>query len=192
MKLYLFTKRLIDVSVSLSVGILLLPLSIIIAVCIKLTSKGSVLFWSDRIGRGNQTFRMPKFRTMKTETPAVATHMLSNPTSHLTPIGGFMRKTSLDEIPQLWSVLIGNMTLVGPRPALYNQYDLIQSRTTLGIHTLRPGVTGWAQINGRDELSIEDKVALDAEYLKNKGCLFDLVIFFKTFLVVITSKSVSH
>ena len=192
MKSYLFIKRLLDFSISLCAGVLLLPITIAVAVIIKLTSEGPVIFWSDRIGKDNITFKMPKFRTMKTETPAVATHMLKNAASHLTPVGGFMRKTSLDEIPQLWSVLIGDMSLVGPRPALYNQQDLIEARTELGIHTLRPGVTGWAQINGRDELSIKDKVKLDAEYLKDKSCFLDLIIFFKTFLVVITSKSVSH
>ena len=181
-----------DFAISLISVILLLPLAIAVALVVKLTSEGDALFWSDRIGKDNKIFKMPKFRTMKIETPAVATHMLENPASHLTPVGGFMRKTSLDEIPQLWSVLIGDMSLVGPRPALYNQHDLREARTELGIHTLRPGVTGWAQINGRDALSIDDKVTFDAEYLEGKSLLFDLTIFIKTFLVVITSKSVSH
>ena len=192
MKSYFLIKRLADFAISLISVILLLPLAIAVALVVKLTSEGDALFWSDRIGKDNKIFKMPKFRTMKIETPAVATHMLENPASHLTPVGGFMRKTSLDEIPQLWSVLIGDMSLVGPRPALYNQHDLREARTELGIHTLRPGVTGWAQINGRDALSIDDKVTFDAEYLEGKSLLFDLTIFIKTFLVVITSKSVSH
>lgn len=191
-KLYPIVKRVLDIVISLSVGFLFSPIVILIIFIVKFTSEGPVLFWSDRIGKNNVTFRMPKFRTMKMNTPAVATHMLKDAKSHLTPLGGFLRKTSLDELPQLWSVVAGNMSLIGPRPALYNQSELITLRTRSGVHTIRPGITGWAQINGRDELSIPDKVALDKVYLEKQGFSTDMKIFFATVFVVLWGKSVSH
>jgi O-antigen biosynthesis protein WbqP len=158
----------------------------------RLTSPGPALYWSDRVGRGNQIFRMPKFRSMRVGTPAVATHLLTNATSHLTPIGGFLRKSSLDELPQLWSILVGDMSFVGPRPALFNQHDLIELRIAQGVHKLTPGLTGWAQVNGRDELPIPDKVALDAEYLRRQSLGFDLRILWMTFVKVLRRDGVSH
>ena len=153
---------------------------------------GPVLYWSDRFGIGNQIFKMPKFRTMQVGTPTVATHLLIDANTYLTPVGGFLRKTSLDELPQLWSVLKGDMSLVGPRPALYNQDDLIAARTTSNIHVLRPGITGWAQVNGRDELSIADKVELDTEYLHKQSLSFDCYILWLTALKVLRRDGVSH
>lgn len=185
-------KRAFDLVLGLvAVPLLLLP-TILVAVAIRLTSRGPVLYWSDRVGRDNRIFRMPKFRTMRIDTPAVATHLLSNPEQFLTPIGAFLRKTSLDEIPQLWSVLGGDMTLVGPRPALFNQDDLIELRTRAGVHRLVPGITGWAQINGRDTLSIPDKVALDADYLRRQSFAFDLRILFLTLKATIRGEGISH
>ena len=175
--------------------ILLLSLVIIllfIAIAIRRTSKGSVLYWSDRIGKNNKIFKMPKFRSMLIDTPAVATHLLDNPNVYLSPIGGFLRSTSLDELPQLFSVLRGDMSFVGPRPALYNQDDLISFRTEKGVDKLLPGITGWAQVNGRDELSIPDKVALDAEYLNHQSFWFDMKILWMTFLKVVSRQGVSH
>ena len=175
--------------------ILLLSLVIIllfIAIAIRRTSKGSVLYWSDRIGKNNKIFKMPKFRSMLIDTPAVATHLLDNPNVYLSPIGGFLRSTSLDELPQLFSVLRGDMSFVGPRPALYNQDDLISFRTEKGVDKLLPGITGWAQVNGRDELSIPDKVALDVEYLNRKSFWFDIKILWMTFLKVVKCDGVSH
>jgi O-antigen biosynthesis protein WbqP len=157
-----------------------------------MTSPGPALYWSDRVGRKNAIFRMPKFRTMRTDTPAVATHLLGNPDQFLTPIGSFLRKTSLDELPQLWSILKGDMSFVGPRPALFNQYDLIELRTRYHVDELLPGLTGWAQINGRDELAIPDKVKLDVEYLQRQSLLFDLNILFFTFLKVVRREGVTH
>ena len=165
---------------------------LLVALAIKLTSRGPVIYWSNRIGRNNQTFRMPKFRTMRVDTPAVATHLLGDPERFLTPIGGFLRKTSLDELPQLWSILAGDMSLVGPRPALFNQDDLVALRTKEGVQRLLPGLTGWAQINGRDEIPIPQKVALDAEYLRSISPLFDLKILFRTFVKVLKREDVSH
>lgn len=162
------------------------------ALLVKLTSPGSVLYWSDRVGRHNVTFKMPKFRTMRVDTPAVATHLLNNPDQFLTPIGKFLRKSSLDELPQLISILRGDMSFVGPRPALYNQDDLIELRTQKGIHLLTPGLTGWAQINGRDELPIPTKVDFDEYYLKNRSFLLDIRIIFLTFLKVVKSEGVTH
>jgi len=159
---------------------------------VRLTSPGPALYWSDRVGRANQIFRMPKFRSMRVGTPAVATHLLTNAISHLTPIGGFLRKSSLDELPQLWSILVGDMSFVGPRPALFNQHDLIELRTAQGVHELIPGLTGWAQVNGRDELPIPDKVALDAEYLRRQSLGFDLRILWMTFVKVLRRDGVSH
>lgn len=159
---------------------------------VKLTSKGPILYWSDRVGIHNSIFKMPKFRTMKINTPAVATHLLNHPDQYLTPIGGILRKMSLDELPQLLSILKGDISFVGPRPALFNQYDLIEPRTKKGIHTLLPGLTGWAQINGRDNLPISVKVEFDEFYLKHQSFLFDLKILFRTFFKVIIREGVSH
>ena len=175
--------------------ILLLSLVIImlfIAIAIRRTSKGSVLYWSDRIGKNNKIFKMPKFRSMLTDTPAVATHLLDNPDVYLSPIGGFLRSTSLDELPQLFSVLRGDMSFVGPRPALYNQDDLITLRTQKGVDKLLPGITGLAQVNGRDELSIPDKVMLDVEYLNCQSFWFDMKILLMTFLKVIGKEGITH
>lgn len=185
-------KRLFDFILALSLGVsLLLPL-LIIALLVKLTSNGPVLYWSDRVGRHNYLFKMPKFRSMKTDTPAVATHLLDDPKSVLTPIGDFLRKSSLDELPQLWNILKGDMSFVGPRPALFNQADLIKLRTEQHIDSLVPGLTGWAQVNGRDELPIPDKVALDKQYLQQQSFQFDLKILWLTFIKVIKKEGVSH
>ena len=161
-------KRLFDLLLALCVAVVLaLPVAVV-AVAVRLTSAGPALYWSDRVGRGNKIFKMPKFRSMRVGTPAVATHLLADAKSHLTPIGSFLRKSSLDELPQLWSILVGDMSFVGPRPALFNQHDLIALRTQHGVHELVPGLTGWAQVNGRDELPIPDKVKLDVEYLQRQ------------------------
>ena len=172
-------------------AVLAIPM-IIIDCIIKLTSKGSVLFWSDRVGHDNKLFSMPKFRTMKTATPELATHLLENPQSFYTPVGKFLRKLSLDELPQLYSILKGNIGFVGPRPALYNQDDLINLRTEKGIHLLKPGLTGWAQVNGRDEISIQEKVILDEEYLREMSWKMDLYILWLTLIKVIKKDSVLH
>jgi len=163
-----------------------------IAILVRGTSKGSVLYWSDRVGQKNKIFKMPKFRSMRVDTPAVATHLLSDPDTYLSPIGGFLRRTSLDELPQLWSILKGDMSFVGPRPALFDQDDLIALRTEYGVDQLVPGLTGWAQINGRDELPIPEKVALDVEYMQRQSFCFDLKILWMTFLKVIKRDGVSH
>jgi len=163
-----------------------------IAILVRGTSKGSVLYWSDRVGQKNKIFKMPKFRSMRVDTPAVATHLLSDPDTYLSPIGGFLRRTSLDELPQLWSILKGDMSFVGPRPALFNQDDLIALRTEYGVDKLVPGLTGWAQVNGRDELPIPEKVALDVEYMQRQSFWFDLKILWMTFLKVIKRDGVSH
>ena len=169
-------KRAFDLFIALLCVLFTLPLFLFICVIIKLTSKGEVLYWSDRVGKNNEIFKMPKFRTMKINTPIVATHLLKNPSSHLTPVGNFLRKNSLDELPQIWSILVGDMSFVGPRPALFNQEDIINLRTSCGIHELVPGLTGWAQINGRDEISNYEKVYLDKYYLENKNILLDIKI----------------
>lgn len=185
-------KRFFDTVVALiSLMILCIPM-LIISLLIKLTSKGPVLYWSDRVGRNNRIFQMPKFRTMRINTPVVATHLLENPNKYLTPIGPFLRKLSLDELPQLWSVLRGDMSFVGPRPALYNQDDLIELRTKKGIHGLVPGITGWAQINGRDDLPIPIKIGYDEYYMKNKSFFLDLKILCLTFYKVIKTEGVDH
>lgn len=171
--------------------ILAVPI-VLVAIAVRMTSRGPVLHWSDRVGRLNGIFRMPKFRTMRVDTPAVATHLLTEPHRYHTPAGAFLRKSSLDELPQLWSILRGDMSFVGPRPALFNQNDLIALRTAKGIQVLTPGLTGWAQINGRDELSIQDKVRLDAEYLDRRSMGMDLRILALTAVRVLTGKSVSH
>jgi len=185
-------KRLFDLLVLVIVFILLIVPIMLTAIAVRITSKGSVLYWSDRIGRNNKIFKMPKFRSMLTDSPAVATHLLDNPDAYLSPIGGFLRLSSLDEMPQLFSVLKGDMSFVGPRPALFNQDDLVSMRTEKGIDKLLPGITGWAQVNGRDELSIPDKVALDVEYLKRQSFWFDMKILWMTFLKVIKRDGVSH
>lgn len=186
------TKRLFDLTLALTASIILIIPITLTALAVRLTSKGPVLYWSSRVGKDNHLFQMPKFRSMKVDTPAVATHLLENPDSLLTPIGSFLRKSSLDELPQLWSILKGDMSFVGPRPALFNQDDLIALRTETGVHTLIPGLTGWAQINGRDELPIPDKVALDAEYLEKRSFWFDLKILFLTFIKVIRKDGITH
>lgn len=185
-------KRIFDlVLASIALIIFLIPLALI-ALMVRLTSPGPAIYWSDRVGRGNRIFKMPKFRSMRTDTPAVATHLLPNAEQWLTPIGPFLRKTSLDELPQLWSILKGDMSFVGPRPALFNQDDLIALRTKAGIHELAPGLTGWAQINGRDEIPIPQKVMLDAEYLQRKSVGFDLKILWMTARKVLARDGVSH
>ena len=185
-------KRLFDLLLSITTLMLLVVLILLTAIAVHLTSKGSVLYWSDRVGINNKIFKMPKFRSMLIDTPAVATHLLDNPDAYLSPIGGFLRSTSLDEFPQLFSVLKGDMSFVGPRPALFNQNDLITLRTEKGVDKLLPGITGWAQVNGRDELSIPDKVALDVEYLKRKSFWFDIKILWMTFLKVVKRDGMSH
>jgi len=185
-------KRLFDLVLSLILGVLLLIPLLILALAVRMSSPGPALYWSDRIGKNNKIFKMPKFRSMRLGTPALATHLLMNPESVLTPIGPFLRKSSLDELPQLWSILNGDMSFVGPRPALFNQHDLIAMRSAKGIDALVPGLTGWAQINGRDELPLEQKVALDCEYLLKKSFLLDLKILCLTGIKVIARKDVSH
>jgi O-antigen biosynthesis protein WbqP len=170
---------------------LLLPI-FCIWVLVRLTSPGPVIYWSDRVGQFNKIFKMPKFRSLKTDTPAVATHLLKDPNQWLTPVGSFLRKSSLDEIPQLWSILKGDMSFVGPRPALFNQNDLIDLRTEKGVHVLRPGLTGWAQVNGRDELAIPEKVQLDMEYLDKRSFIFDLKILVMTAQIVLSKSGVTH
>ena len=185
-------KRLFDFLLAmLLIVIFFIPL-MILCLLVRLTSRGPAIYWSNRVGRNNQIFRMAKLRTMKIDSPVVATHMISDPKSLLTPIGGFLRKSSLDEIPQLWNILIGDMSFVGPRPALFNQEDLNELRTQREVHTLRPGLTGWAQVNGRDDLAIPEKVNLDREYLDCLSFSFDLQIMYLTFLKVIRRDGVSH
>lgn len=185
-------KRFVDLLLALGATLVLLLPILLVALAVKLSSPGPVLYWSDRVGRHNRIFRMPKFRSMRTGTPAVATHLLDNPGAYLTPIGSFLRRSSLDELPQLWSILVGDMSFVGPRPALFNQDDLIALRTAQGVHELVPGLTGWAQINGRDELPIPEKVRLDAEYLQRRSLGFDLRILWLTFIKVLRRDGVSH
>lgn len=185
-------KRLFDVAVSLAALAVLSPVLLAVALIVKLTSRGPVLYWSDRVGRDNVLFPMPKFRTMLVDTPVVATHLLSGADAYLTPVGGFLRRSSLDELPQLWCVLTGRMSLVGPRPALYNQDDLIALRGAKGVQALIPGLTGWAQVNGRDELPIPVKVEYDAEYLARRGFLFDLLILWRTVFKVAAAEGVKH
>jgi O-antigen biosynthesis protein WbqP len=185
-------KRLFDIVISfVALCFIALPI-LFLSLLVKLTSKGPVIYWSDRIGRDNVIFRMPKFRTMLIDTPDVATHLLVEPDLYLTPIGKLLRKISLDELPQLWSVLKGDMSLVGPRPALYNQDDLIKLRTEKKIHKLIPGITGWAQINGRDEISIPEKVALDEYYMQNQSFWLDIAILWRTVFKVAKKEGVAH
>ena len=185
-------KRIFDLLVGIVLLVLLIVPILLIATAVYWSSKGPALYWSDRVGKNNKIFKMPKFRSMLVDTPDVATHLLNNPDSYLSPIGGFLRKSSLDELPQLFSVLKGDMSFVGPRPALYNQEDLITLRTEKGVDKLLPGITGWAQINGRDELSIPDKVELDAEYMENQSFWLDIKILWMTFLKVVRRDGVSH
>ena len=185
-------KRIFDLILAIFLFLVLLISLLLIAVLVISTSKGPTLYWSDRIGKNNKIFKMPKFRSMRIDTPAVATHLLNNPDVYLSPIGGFLRRSSLDELPQLFSVLKGDMSFVGPRPALFNQDDLIALRTAKGVDKLLPGITGWAQVNGRDELSIPDKVALDVEYLNRQSFWFDVKILWMTFLKVVKRDGVSH
>ena len=186
------TKRFLDVMVALPLFLLLLPLLIAVALLIKVTSKGPVIYWSNRVGRDNQIFRMPKFRSMRIDTPQVATHLLSDSMVYLTPIGSLLRRSSLDELPQLWSILVGDLSFVGPRPALFNQDDLVALRTERGIHALVPGLTGWAQVNGRDELPIPVKVQFDYEYLQRRSLRFDLAIIGLTIGKVLHQEGVHH
>lgn len=185
-------KRLFDLVLALWVALVLALPVFLVAIAVKATSPGPALYWSNRVGRHNRIFRMPKFRSMRIGTPAVATHLLTNPDAYLTPIGSFLRKSSLDELPQLWSILVGDMSFVGPRPALFNQDDLIALRTACGVHELTPGLTGWAQINGRDELPIPEKVRLDEEYLRRRSLMFDLQILWLTAVKVLRRDGVSH
>jgi O-antigen biosynthesis protein WbqP len=185
-------KRCFDISAGLLLFILLVIPILLVAVAIKVTSKGSVLFWSHRVGRGNVIFQMPKFRTMRIETPQVATHLMIDPDKYLSLIGGLLRRSSLDEIPQIFSILKGDMSFVGPRPALFNQGDLVALRTEKGVDKLMPGLTGWAQVNGRDELPIPEKVALDVEYMERRSFWFDLKILWLTVLKVVRRDGVSH
>ena len=185
-------KQIFDFFTVVILLVLLVTLMLLIAIAIRLTSKGPSLYWSDRVGKKNKIFKMPKFRSMLAGTPVIATHLLDGPNSYLSPIGSFLRLSSLDELPQLFSVLKGDMSFVGPRPALYNQDDLISLRTEKGVDKLLPGITGWAQVNGRDELSIPDKVALDVEYLNRQSFWFDMKILWMTFLKVIKRDGISH
>lgn len=185
-------KRLFDLLLASLAALVFAAPILLVAIAVRITSRGPALYWSDRIGRDNKIFPMPKFRTMRVGTPAVATHLLADPAVHLTPIGGFLRRTSLDELPQLWSILKGDMSFVGPRPALFNQDDLVALRTAAGVHRLVPGLTGWAQVNGRDDLPIPVKVAYDVEYLGRRSIAFDIKILFLTFAKVLTASGVSH
>ena len=185
-------KRVFDIFLGCLAALILFVPVLLVAIAVHLTSKGPALYWSDRVGRNNVIFKMPKFRSMRVGTPAVATHLLADARSHLTPIGSFLRRSSLDELPQLWSILAGDMSFVGPRPALFNQQDLIALRTEQGVHTLVPGLTGWAQINGRDELPIPEKVKLDVAYLQRQSLWFDVRILWMTFVKVLKRDEVLH
>jgi O-antigen biosynthesis protein WbqP len=185
-------KRLFDFFLAMFSSIILVVLAGILALIVRFTSKGPIIFWSDRVGRYNKIFRMPKFRTMRITAPVVATHLMPDVDHFLTPVGSFLRKTSLDELPQLWSIIIGDMSFVGPRPALFNQDDLIRLRTEKGVHNLIPGLTGWAQVNGRDELPISQKVKLDTEYMERRSLQFDIYILWLTLLKVLRRDGVSH
>jgi O-antigen biosynthesis protein WbqP len=185
-------KRFFDLILGLFAGFVLLLPVLLVAMAVRMTSQGPALYWSDRVGRNNVIFKMPKFRSMRVGTPAVATHLLADVQAHLTPIGSFLRKSSMDELPQLLSILAGDMSFVGPRPALFNQQDLIALRTEQGVHTLVPGLTGWAQVNGRDELPIPEKVKLDVAYLQRQSLWFDIRILWLTFVKVLRRDGVSH
>ena len=185
-------KRVFDICLGCLTALILFVPVLLVAMAVRLTSKGPALYWSARVGRNNVIFKMPKFRSMRVGTPVVATHLLADAASHLTPIGSFLRESSLDELPQLWSILVGDMSFVGPRPALFNQQDLIALRTAQGVHTLVPGLTGWAQVNGRDELLIPDKVKLDVVYLQRQSLGFDIYILWLTFVNVLRRDGVMH
>jgi O-antigen biosynthesis protein WbqP len=185
-------KRAFDLTLVCIVTLILAIPIVLVALLVKVTSPGPVLYWSRRIGRYNRDFLMPKFRSMREGTPQLATHLLTDPAAYLTPIGSLIRRTSLDELPQLWSIWRGDMSFVGPRPALFNQDDLITARTALNVHQLVPGLTGWAQVNGRDDLPIPEKVTLDAEYQRRQSFLFDLRILWMTGINVLGGKGVSH
>lgn len=185
-------KRLLDICLCLIAAMVFIVPFCVLALIVKLTSPGPVLYWSERVGKDNRLFAMPKLRTMRTDTPVVATHLLTDPDQFLTPVGGFLRKSSLDELPQLWCILRGDMSLVGPRPALFNQQNLIEMRTDCGVHTVRPGLTGWAQVNGRDELPLELKVRFDADYLRQQSLAFDLKVIALTVLKVTRREGVAH
>ena len=185
-------KRMLDLVVTLVALVVFAIPMIFVALAVRFSSRGPVLYWSDRVGRNNVVFAMPKFRTMRVDTPVLATHLLQDPASFLTPIGSFLRKSSLDELPQLWCILIGNMSLVGPRPALHNQHDLLDARTAAGVHALVPGLTGWAQVNGRDEVPMEVKVGYDVEYLTKRSFWLDVKILFLTFWKVVMVKDIAH
>ena len=185
-------KRVFDLTLAMAIGAILWPWVMCVGICVRATSPGPAIYWSDRVGQRNRIFKMPKFRTMRVDTPAVATHLLADPDKLLTPIGSFLRRSSLDELPQLWSILKGDMSFVGPRPALFNQYDLISLRTQCGVDALVPGLTGWAQVNGRDALSIPDKVQFDMQYLQKRSFLMDMKILYMTFVKVIRRAEVSH
>jgi O-antigen biosynthesis protein WbqP len=185
-------KRAFDLFLGIVAAAIFLVPFCLLALLVKLTSKGPVLYWSDRVGRGNHIFSMPKLRTMRVDTPVVATHLLTNPQQFLTPIGGFLRKSSLDEVPQLWCIIRGDMSVVGPRPALFNQHNLIEMRTEQGVHTIRPGLTGWAQVNGRDELPLPEKVRLDVDYVRMRSIRFDIKVILLTFLKVARRDGIVH
>jgi len=185
-------KRFFDLIMSVLALMIFLVPGVLVALAVRVTSKGPIIYWSNRVGRNNHLFKMPKFRTMRIDTPTIATHLMVNAEQHLTPIGSFLRKSSLDELPQLWCIMKGEMGFVGPRPALFNQDDLIQLRTEKGIDKLVPGLTGWAQVNGRDELPVPLKVALDFEYMERQSLGLDLYILWLTFLKVICGDAVSH
>jgi O-antigen biosynthesis protein WbqP len=185
-------KRVFDIFLAALAALILFMPMLMVAMAVRLTSRGPALYWSDRVGRNNMIFKMPKFRSMLVGTPAVATHLLADASTYLTPIGSFLRKSSLDELPQLWSILTGDMSFVGPRPALFNQLDLIALRTKQGVHALVPGLTGWAQVNGRDELPISDKVKLDVFYLQRQSLWFDVRILWLTLVKVLKRDGVSH
>lgn len=185
-------KRIFDIIIALIVSLCLLPMILIISLAIKLTSEGPIIYWSDRVGRHNKIFKMPKFRTMKVDTPPLATRCMTRPEQYLTPIGPFLRKTSLDEIPQLWSIIKGDMSFVGPRPVLANEEDLLALRTQEGIHLHKPGLTGWAQINGRDSVTLERRLALEKEYIEKHSFFFDIYVFLKTIPKVLFKKDIVH
>ena len=190
--IYLVTKRGIDLFGAVSLIIILSPILLVLSILVKLTSNGPVIHWSKRIGRDNEVFLMAKFRTMKIETPQIATHLMSDPDSYLTSIGGYFRRKSLDELPQLVNILKGEISFVGPRPALFNQEDLIEARTKVKVHSIRPGITGWAQIHGRDEIPIPQKVEYDHYYLENRSLFLDFRILLESFFKVIREDGVSH
>ena len=185
-------KRVFDLTLAMAIGAILWPWVMCVGICVRATSPGPAIYWSDRVGQRNRIFKMPKFRTMRVDTPAVATHLLADPDKLLTPIGSCLRRSSRDELPQRWSMLKGDMSFVGPRPALFNQYDLISLRTQCGVDALVPGLTGWAQVNGRDALSIPDKVQFDMQYLQKRSFLMDMKILYMTFVKVIRRAEVSH